>query len=172
MSNKAKLGTNRDVRDFIRELRKTCPHYPETLTRVAFALVQKPDLRVKHIATNSHRSVNVTLELLEIMMSQDFKALMGADRSFEIEMYNKACFNLNYPGRNTREWTFESAAWDSSGAGGRADLLLVDDILPHLHTDQEREDYRSTYANVWIPLLAKDGRVEKMSPRTLAESTI
>lgn len=133
-----------------------------SVIRTIFELGRNPNLRIKIVTQSDEKSSTILQQIANNILDNPkirdvFPDLIPADRGswskHKLMVRRKAI---------SKDPSIEALGVLSSGTGGRADLLIFDDIVDFRNAIQQpalREIVKEAYSSVWINLLEPDGRV-------------
>lgn len=145
-----------------------------SIGRTAWEIGRNPDIRVKCVKNVDTEAAKITDATRRIIDSPKFREVFPnciPDRNH----WTGQSFRVQRQAVGEKEPTYQAYGVLSTATGGRADLLIYDDICDAKNTIQEpakRESVRVAYQNTFQPMLVKGGRCWRVyTPYHIADIT-
>ncbi len=133
----------------------------QLIYRVIWELGHDPTIRIKVVSAGSNLSAKIVSAIQDNIIHNPrvrkvFPHLLPGT------VWTGNCFTVQGAAVGEKEYSVEAASIKSIGAGGRADLIVFDDVCDYQNSVREsttREMNKETFADTWVNLLDPPGRM-------------
>lgn len=133
----------------------------QCIGRIAYEIGRDPNIRIKLICANDATAIDRVVATAEILKSEKFSHVFPDCPIDNADQWSQKRITVGREGTSI-DATLEANSILGSKMGGRADIIIYDDVVDYKNAVQDpalRAKVKLAYKNSWMSRLEKGGRV-------------